>query len=65
MNKFDEYMDEYIEDMRGNPVKRRHSMSLPHVEFIRQVFDEVYQRGYSQAIGDQEVNMPRGRKSNG
>lgn len=65
MNKFDEYMDEYVEDGTGNAVKRRHSMSLPRAEFIRQVFDEVYQRGYSQAIGDQGVKVSKRGKSHG
>lgn len=65
MNKFDEYMDEYVEDIAGNAVKRRYSMSLPRVEFIRQVFDEVYQRGYRQAMGDSGAMRSKGRKSNG
>ncbi len=65
MSKFDEYMDEYIENTAGYASKRRHTMSLPRIEFIRQVFDEVYQRGYEQAMEEEAQKIPRGRQKNG
>ena len=50
MTKFDEYIDEYVDDVGGMTIKRRHTMSLPRVEALRKVFDDIYQRGYDDAI---------------
>ncbi|EIC83385.1 hypothetical protein [Serratia sp. M24T3] len=65
MNKFDEYMNEYIEDVSGRIIKRRHSMSLPRVEFIRAFFDDVYQRGYDEAIENKTMTVKSRRQSHG
>lgn len=65
MTKFDEYMDEYIEDTAGEVTKRRHTMSLPRVDFIRQFFDEVYQRGYQDGMEQKPQKKSSGRYTNG
>lgn len=50
MSKFDEYMDEFVDVVGGMPIKRKHAMSIPMANALRKSFDDIYQRGYDDAI---------------
>ncbi|MCC3747504.1 hypothetical protein LLQ46_11655 [Rouxiella badensis] len=65
MSKFDDYMDEYVEDIAGMAIKRRHTMSLPRVDYIRKIFDEIYQRGYDEATEETAYKKQPRRQHNG
>jgi hypothetical protein len=50
MTKFDDFMDEFVDVVGGIPLKRKHIMSIPMVNALRKSFDDLYQRGYDDAI---------------
>jgi hypothetical protein len=50
MTKFDDFMDEFVDVVGGITLKRKHIMSIPVVNAFRKSFDDIYQRGYDDAI---------------
>lgn len=49
MTKFDEYMDEVVQDVAGMDIRRRFTFAIP-LPLIEKIFGDGYQRGYEDAI---------------
>jgi len=50
MSKFEEYMDEVVQDVAGMGIKRRFTFAIPLKPLVEKIFSDAYQRGYDDAI---------------
>ena len=49
----DDYLDEIVSHSHGNPVRRRHTLALSRIQFLRETFPAIFAAGQESALRNQ------------
>lgn len=46
----DDYLDEIVSHSHGNPVRRRDTLALSRIQFLRETFPAIFAAGQASAV---------------